>query len=140
VKSSLFLLLGTRRVKTTPEEERSDLSNYTDPIRRLRIITPLNITSLVLRDINFAHLSSSTAQPVNFSSIKKLYVVNCLNLQLLWEIFMLSDAGTNIEELLILIFQWEQEHQHHEDSHRFEPLIKSFSSLRAFGAKICGGW
>jgi hypothetical protein len=59
----------------------------------------LDLTTMLLHDVDFDWLPKSLATSVNLSSVKSPQIIQCQNLQNLFKFFTRSD--TNIEELWI---------------------------------------
>lgn len=80
-----------------------------------------------LRNISLDYLPSDIGTSINFSSIKRLHIIQCLGLPFLWKIFMDSRSGTHIEDFRLLMLDWDEYPSLH-DEHGFEAFFASFGT------------
>jgi hypothetical protein len=115
----------------TPSDRQSQPSMYTDFFKRPDIGIQLDVTSITFHDVDFELLPTSLGESINFSSVKKVHIIQCSPLDNVLQLFIDCSSGTNLEALFIENYDWTSDYL---NLYRF---IESFSSLRTLVARIC---
>lgn len=121
----------------TPVSDLNEWHDYADPLSLFQLVDAqqlARVTNLILRDYDMSSLPNSLFASLDYSEIKKLHLIQCTELTVIWDCMIRSRHPLGITDLKIHIY--DQDYQ----SQSMSNFIQHFKSLEVVSIKTPTPW